>query len=103
MPFGIIGAATLPAAAEQEIFVGPQGTITACTVSFANAGAATAVVTLKAVAPGITDAGGKFIEPRVSLSPGQVLERGGIIIAAGQKIVAMANVSGVDVVVWGVE
>lgn len=103
MPSGIIGAATLLAAIEQDIFVGPQGTLTSCTVSLANAGQAPAVVVLKAVAPGITAAAGQIIEPRVSLQPGQVFERGGLVIAAGQKLVAAASAAGVDAVVWGVE
>lgn len=99
---GRLGSASLSATTNTTIYTVPTGKTATVTVNLCNTGATATTVRL-AVALADTPVAGERIEYGVSLPANGVLERGGIVLGAGQKIVAYAGAVGVDVNVWGFE
>ena len=102
MASGRLGTASLVAATNTVIYTAPTGKSPTLTVNFCNTGA-TAIPIRLAIAQADTPVAGEWIEYGVSLPANGVLERAGIVLSEGQKVVAYAGASGVDVNVWGFE
>lgn len=102
MATGRLGAADLAATTNTTIYTVPSSTKAALSVNVCNRGSSAVTVRLALSATG-TPGDGEWIEYGVSLPANGVLERTGLMLAAGQNLVAYASAATVAVVAWGVE
>ena len=102
MAAGRVGTASLLATTNTAIYTAPMVKSPTLTVNFCNTTNAAIPVRL-AIAQADTPVSGEWVEYGVSIPANGVLERAGIVLAEGQKIVAYAGAPGVDVNVWGFE
>lgn len=102
MASGRLAAVALTAATNGLIYEAPAGKAPVCTVNICNTSTEPVDVRL-AICSGPAPVDGEYVEYDAPLKAKGVLERGGIILGAGQKIFARASLAGVNVVVWGFE
>ena len=102
MPSGKIASANLEAGSITSVYTVPNGQLTACTVSLGNRNALEATVRL-ALADTETPDDADWIEYDVRVARNGVLERSGLMLSAGQRVVAYSDLANVSVVVYGVE
>ena len=102
MPTGRLGALDLAAHTDTTLYTVPAATVGTVNVSLCNRGTAAASVRIAAAAAA-TPTNAEFIEFDVVLPPNGVLERTGIVIHAGVRIVVRANQTNVSAVCWGFE
>jgi IMP cyclohydrolase len=103
MASGRLGAADLASTyALNTVYQCPVTTYAIVSVSFCNRTASPMKFRL-AVATSDSPTNSEYIEYEVSVSANGVLERQGIVLAAGERIVAGAELAGASVVVFGVE
>jgi hypothetical protein len=102
MATGRLGVANLTAAANTTVYTVPSDNFAIVSVNICNRSNNTLAVRLAAALLDTpTDA--EWLEYDVEIGAKGVLERTGIIINAGQKIVARASSGNVSVVVFGIE
>ena len=96
--FTVIGAVT------NHTVYGPvdAATFTVATVSVVNRGASPALIRI-ALATSASPTDAEWLEYDVSLSPKGVLERTGIVMKTGERIVVRSSAIGVGAVVYGIE
>ena len=94
---GILAALTLPASTTTDIYECPAGNTVTAIVSCANTSGLQCQVRLSVQPFGGT---AKVIEPDSDLKIRGVLDRGGIVLGAGDKIIGFCN-QAIDVAVWG--
>lgn len=104
---GKLGNADLGAAANTTVYtcgsgVGNTAVAATVTVSLCNRGAAPATVRI-AVAAAAAPTAAEYIEYGVTLPAGGVLERTGIVLSAGERIVAYSDAATVSARVHGFE
>lgn len=99
MTTGILGAVTLVAATPTDVYACPSGITTVATVSACNTTSLQCTVRLSVFK---SSASAKYIEYNYPLNTAGVLERGGIVLGAGDKIIAYSDQE-IDVTVWGYE
>lgn len=103
MATGILGTPSdLSAATNTTIYTVPSDTFAIVTVNVTNRAAATRDIRLALSATG-TPAAGEYIEYDTELVANGTVERSGIVLQAGKNIVAYANSTDVNVVVYGIE
>lgn len=102
MASGRLGAVDLPATTNTTVYTVPSSTQTALSVSVCNRGSSAVTVRL-ALAATDTPSVSEWIEYDTAVIANDAMERSGIILSAGQKVVAYTNVATVSVVVYGVE
>lgn len=102
MATGRLGVSNLPAATLTTVYTVPSSTFAVVSVNVCNRHNVVQNIRL-AVAAADTPLDSEYIEFDVELGAKGVLERTGIIIGAGQKIVARASGVNVSVVVFGIE
>lgn len=102
MPTGRVGAAALAATTSTTVYTVPASTIAAVNINICNRGTAAATVRL-ALAAADTPTTAEWIEYDCSVPANGVLERTGIVLAAGQKVVAYASTADVTATVYGME
>lgn len=102
MPTGRLGVANLAAATLTTVYTVPSATFSVVSVNVCNRHNVPQNIRI-AVAAADTPLDSEYIEFDVELGAKGVLERTGIIIGAGQKIVARASGVNVSVVVFGIE
>lgn len=102
MATGRLGTADLAADSEEIIYTCPQDTFTVASVSFCNRGNNGVAVRL-AIASGTEAEPDEFLEFDVEILGKGVLERTGIIVGAGQNLIARASAPNVSVVAFGIE
>ena len=102
MATGRLGAENLPATTNTTVYTVPADTFAVVTVSVANRSATNRHVRI-ALAAADTPDNAEYIEYDSQLIGNGVLERGGIVMDTGKKIVAYANSTDVSVVVYGIE
>ena len=101
MASGRLGNADLAANTDTVLYTVPAGQVDTVTVALV---ARTAAATVRvAVAATAVPAAAEYLEYDATLPAGGVLERTGIVMSAGEKIVARASVAGVSVRVHGFE
>ncbi len=102
MATGKLAAVDITAATYTEIYQCPANNFAVVTVSVCNRGSVPSEIRLTAsddFPPGSPD----YIEFDTSLSANGVLERTGIVLAAGQRISARSSSADVSIVVYGIE
>jgi len=102
MATGRLGANDLAATTNTTVYTVPADTFSVVTANICNRSAGTRDVRL-AIASADTPTNAEWIEFDTEVLANGVLERGGIVMDAGKKIVAYANSTDVSVVVYGIE
>jgi hypothetical protein len=95
--FTVVGAGV-----NHSLYSVPLATFTVATVSFCNRTASSVNVRL-AIATGASPGNAEFVEYDVQISPNGVLERTGLVLAAGQLIVVRSSAVNVSAVAYGIE
>ena len=102
MATGRLAGDDLAAGTNTTVYTTPAETYTVASVNIVNRGTQPTVINL-AIADLDTPTLGEYIEWETELLPKNVLERTGIVLGAGQKIVARSTQANVSVVAFGIE
>lgn len=102
MPTGRLGALNLSATSNTVLYEPLINTFGVVTVNMVNRGA-TAVAVRIAIATSSSPGDTEYIEYGVSLGANAVLERTGLVVGYGQKIVVYASAANISAVAYGIE
>lgn len=102
MATGRLAASDLSAATLTTVYECPADTYTVATISICNRGAASTSISL-AIADLASPTNGEYVEFEIDLLSKNVLERTGVVLSAGQKIVALSSQASTSAVVFGIE
>lgn len=102
MATGRLGANDLTLATNTTVYTVPDDTFSVVTVSLCNRSASTVQVRI-ALAAADTPTSSEFLEYDTDILPNGVLERTGIVMDTGKKIVCRSGQSDVNAVVYGIE
>ena len=103
MATGRLGANDIPATTDTTVYTCPASIFAVVTVSLCNRNSTTARDIRIAVTTSGTPSDAEYIEYDASLLAKGVLERTGLVLAAGQRIVVYASATDVSAVVYGIE
>ena len=99
---GILGFTNLAANTNTTIYTVPTGKVSSITINACNTTNADIRVSI-ALSTSASPVAGEWIEWEAILPINGVLERGGIVLGANQRVVAKANATDVNINVWGFE
>jgi hypothetical protein len=102
MPSGRLGKAALVGGNDTTIYTAPAATITTATVSLCNRGPGDAQVRV-AVSAAAAPLSDDYIEYDVTLQPGGVLERTGVVCSTGERIIVRSTTNNVSARAHGFE
>lgn len=102
MANGRLGASALSAAANTTVYTCPASTFAVVTVNFTNRNTQARNIRLALSTTG-SPGNAEWLEYDTELLGNGVLERTGIVLSASQQIVAFANSTDCNVVVYGIE
>jgi len=102
MATGILGTSDLAATTNTSVYTVPASTFSVVTVSMCNRSGSTVSVRLAAAASG-SPGNAEYLEYGTQILANGVLERSGIVLDAGKRIVAYSSATDVNVVVYGIE
>lgn len=102
MTTGRLGTADLATATLETVYTVPTDVFSVISVNICNRNNSSVGIRL-AIADNDTPTSSEFIEHDVEIGGKGVLERTGIIIGAGQKVVMYSSSANVSVVVFGIE
>ena len=102
MATGRIGANDLTAGANVTVYTAPADTYAVASINICNRGNQATSIRI-AVAAAHSPTAGEYIEFDTEVLSKGVLERTGIVLAAGQKIVCYASGANISAVAMGIE
>lgn len=102
MATGLLGQNALAAATYTTVYTVPADTFTVFAVNVLNRGTTTATLRI-ALASGTTPTTAEFIEYDVQIGASGVLERTGLMMNAGKRLVVYSNSANVTVNAFGIE
>lgn len=102
MATGLLGQSALAAATNTTVYTVPATTFTVMSINVLNRGS-TAVSVRVALAAAATPTNAEYIEYDVQIGANGVLERTGIMIDAGKRLVVYASNANVSVNAFGIE
>jgi len=102
MATGILGAEDLAATTNTVVYTVPNETFGVVTINIANRNAQARNIRI-AVAAADTPQNAEWIEYDSELLGNGVIERSGVVLDAGKRVVAYADSTEVNVVVYGIE
>ena len=103
MASGRLGAADLAATTNTTVYTCPTSTFAVVTVSLCNRNASSSRTVRLALSTSGTPSANEYLEYDASLLANGVLERTGIVLDAGQRIVIYTSAVDVTAVVYGIE
>jgi hypothetical protein len=105
MATGRLGTADLAATTYTELYEVPSDTFSVVSVNIVNRGATeiTCRIALTTTVPPSAPNNAEFIEYDVSIGGNGVMERTGIVLAAGQIVSVYSSATGVSAVCMGIE
>lgn len=103
MASGKLGSAALVATVKNTLYTCPANTVASATIRLLNKGAAASTVTLWVTTTPGAPVDADLIVPAFPLIVGAIDEETGIVIGAGESVVALASVAGVTCRVHGFE
>jgi len=102
MATGILGQSAPAANTDTTVYTVPSTKTATFNINVVNTGSASAAVTIALASSG-TPAASEYIEFQTVLAPGQVLERGGLVIQATENVVVNCSTANCSVSVYGYE
>lgn len=102
MASGVLGQQALNATTNTTVYTTPADTVAYANINVVNINATPIVVRI-ALAAGATPLAAEYIEYEAEIAGYGVLERTGIVLNSGKRVVAYSNLSSVSVAVYGVE
>jgi len=102
MATGLLGQSTLAATTNTTVYTVPATTFTVLSINVLNRGS-TAVSVRVALAAGASPTNAEYIEYDVQIGSNGVLERTGIMMDAGKRLVVYASNANVSVNAYGIE
>ena len=99
---GILGKGRLAQDTNTTLYTVPAEKLSVVAVSMCNTGGETAKVNV-ALSDGGNPAAGDYIEYGFSIAPSGSLERTGLVLDAGKRLIVRSTTDGVDAVVYGME
>ena len=102
MATGRLGASDVSATTNTTVYTCPADTYSVVAVNICNRGSATAALRI-ALAASDTPTAAEYIEYDVDVFANNVLERTGIVLSAGQKVVVYSSTANISAVVVGIE
>lgn len=104
MATGVTFAGEISQSAPEVLYTPGANTVGVCVVNMVNIGVTLSSKVRLGYAASATTGAQWYIERGVTLAPGEVLERTGIVVSGTQTLIAEAETtSGIQVVVWSVE
>lgn len=103
MATGILGKADLTAGADSTLYTVPENTFSVVSLNICNRSGSTTADIRIALAATDTPGTDEYLEFDSELLASGVVERTGIVLAAGQKVVVRASTNDVTAVVYGIE
>jgi hypothetical protein len=103
MATGKLAGVDILAGAETQVYQCPTTTFAVVTVSICNRGNTTSQIRLAISDTVLPIQAPDYIEFDTNLAANGVLERTGIVLAAGQRIIARSSNTSVSFVVYGIE
>jgi hypothetical protein len=102
MATGRLAALDIAAGTNEQLYECPVDTFSVVTVSVCNRGSTTADIRIS-LADEFPGTNADFIEFDTALPTRGVIERTGIVVAAGQKIIVRSSAASVSFVIYGIE
>lgn len=102
MATGRLGASDLSATTNTTVYTCPEGIYTVASINICNRGANTTSIRV-AVSDADTPTNAEFIEYEADVFSQNVIERTGLVLSAGQRIVVYSTEASVSAVVFGIE
>ena len=102
MTTGILGRATLSSGVDTVIYTVPIGKQTVCTINLCNPKNKSCSFRI-ALSAGNVPSAGDWIEYDCSLAANSAMNRAGIVLNAGTRIIIRSDNNETNIVVWGYE
>lgn len=102
MASGVLGQVSLASTTNTLVYTVPTSTLAYVNVNVSNRNASDIAVRV-ALAATASPTNGEYIEYESFIAPNGVLERTGLVLEAGRKVIAYSNSTNVSVNVYGVE
>lgn len=103
MASGILGQASLSATTDTTVYTVPSSTLAIANINVVNRSSSTAANIRVALASTATPQNSEWIEYDASVPSNGVLERSGIAIGAGKRVIVYASTANCSVSVYGLE
>lgn len=103
MASGKLGIAQLSAGADTIVYTVPAGNLAVVNFNMVNLSATTDAYVTVSISEDSSPSAGEYIEYSARLNPSGVLERTGIAMSAGEKLIFNSDINNVNIRVHGIE
>lgn len=103
MATGRLGAEDIAATTNTTVYTCPASTFAVVTISLCNRNASSSRNIRLAVSTGGTPSNAEYVEYDSELLAKGVLERTGLVLSAGQRLVVYSSATDISAVVYGIE
>ena len=103
MASGILGQAALSATTDTTVYTVPSSTLAIVNINVVNRSSSTAASVRVALASTATPQTSEYIEYDASIPSNGVLERSGLALNAGERVIIYASTANCSVSVYGLE